>query len=345
MSRLEVLRSDLTALRRFWRSIDAVTPEPPCPPPLPGGRVVNVPGRGEMVVRDIAGKPGGPTILLLHGWTLSADLNWFTAYYTLAEHGRVIAIDQRGHGRGIRSEEPFTLDAAADDAAALLHHLDAAPAVIVGYSMGGSVGLLQWLRHPETVTGLVLQSTGLQWRASVREHVLWLGMATVEYGLRFGTPPGLTARYLRQASEQRPDLKPYLPWLKAEVRRGDASDIAAAGRALAQFDARPFAGDIDVPVAVVVAVHDRLIRPKKQRRLAAAIPDSEVFEVDAAHNGWMVRPDQIAEALASGVDSVVARSSRDTAADGSAADAAGLNASLYPVPPGAAEQEDNRADH
>ncbi len=45
------------------------------------------------------------------------------------------------------------------------------------------MGLVQWHRHRETVAGLVLQSTGLQWRASLRERVLWTGMAQVEYGL------------------------------------------------------------------------------------------------------------------------------------------------------------------
>ncbi len=260
-----------------------------------------------MFVREIPGRPDQPTILLLHGWTLTSDLNWFTAYLALAGQGRVIAIDQRGHGRGLRSEEPFTLEAAADDAAALLRHLDAAPSVVVGYSMGGSVGLLQWRRHPDTVAGLVLQSTGLQWRASTRERLLWLGMATVEHGLRFGTPPGLTARYLRMATDQNPDLGTYVPWLRAEVRRSDPTAIAAAGRALSTFDARPFAGAIDVPTAVVVARNDRIIQPKRQRCLVEAIPGAVKVDLDAAHNGWMVRPDQVAGALSTAIASVVAR--------------------------------------
>jgi pimeloyl-ACP methyl ester carboxylesterase len=295
----------LTAARDFWRKLEKIDPEPPIPPELPDARIEHVPDCGEVLVREIEGDPGEPTILLLHGWTLTADVNWFTVYDTIARHGRVLAIDQRGHGRGLRSEEPFTLERAADDAAALLRHLDASPAIVVGYSMGGSVGLVQACRHKETVAGLVLQSTGLQWRASLRERVLWAGMASVEYGLRFGTPRGLTERYLRMAADQRPDLKPHLPWLKGEVRRGDPSSIAAASRALSAFDARPFTGEIDVPTVVVVSKEDRLIRCRRQHELAKAIRGAEVIEVDAAHNGWMVKPDEVAAALDKAVGKIV----------------------------------------
>ena len=297
-----------TAFRNFLSKLEDLDPEPPTPPPLPEGRLEHVPGRGEMLVREIPGEPGQPTILLLHGWTLSADLNWFTVYDTLARHGRVLAIDQRGHGRGLRSEQPFTLEEAADDAAALLEHLDAAPAIVVGYSMGATVGLVQWQRHRQTVAGLVLQSSGLQWRSSPRERVIWIGMACAEYGLRFGTPKGITERYLRMATEQNPDLKPHLPWLKAEVRRADPPSIAAASRSLTAFDARPWAGSIDVPTVVIVTLHDRLIQARRQCELAEAIPGAEVVEVDAAHNGWMVKPEEVAEALSTGVGSVAARS-------------------------------------
>jgi pimeloyl-ACP methyl ester carboxylesterase len=298
VSGLEVVRELGQQARSFLRPLPDSGAHAPLPPPLPDGRVVYVPGRGETFLRQTPGADSAPTVVLLHGWTLSADLNWFSGGYEVASRrGPMLAPDIRGHGRGLRSEEPFSLEAAAEDVAGLLDELGAGPAVFVGYSMGSSIALLLAHMHPELVAGLVLASTGLQWRASVRERLLWMGMAGVEYVLRFGAPEGITDRYLRQAVQQSPDLGPYRSWLKAEARRGDPSDIAAAGRSLARFDARGLVEGIDVPTAVVVTRRDHLIRAAKQRALARAIPGAVVVEVDGAHNAWLVKPVEFADAL------------------------------------------------
>ena len=52
-------------------------------PELPPGRRLELPGRGSTFVRELAGPAGAPTIVLLHGWTVTSDLNWFTCYETL----------------------------------------------------------------------------------------------------------------------------------------------------------------------------------------------------------------------------------------------------------------------
>src|SRR5437763_1822121 len=89
------------------------------PGQLPPARTLIAPGRGELFLRDTGGD--GPVVMLLHGWIASADLNWRTTYSDLSDAGyRVLAIDHRGHGRGLRQLEPFRLaDCAADAAAAL----------------------------------------------------------------------------------------------------------------------------------------------------------------------------------------------------------------------------------
>ena len=85
-------------------------------PNFPPSKFVHLPDRGDLLVRDFGGPPGAPTIMLLHGWTASADLNWFRCYKGLGEHYRVVAFDHRGHGSGVRSKKTFRLEDCADDA-------------------------------------------------------------------------------------------------------------------------------------------------------------------------------------------------------------------------------------
>ena len=47
-----------------------------------------------MFVRDAVGPSRAPTLILLHGWTATADLNFFTCYAALSTRWRVIAFDQ-----------------------------------------------------------------------------------------------------------------------------------------------------------------------------------------------------------------------------------------------------------
>ena len=146
-------------------------------PLLPPGRHVWLPGRGKTFVRELAGPPGAPVLVLLHGWTATADLNWYACFAPLADHFRVLALDHRGHGRGIRSVEPFRLEQCADDVAALARQLDIPRLIPVGYSMGGPIAQLLWRRHPELVEGLVLCATSCTFTGSVRERLLG-GVAT-----------------------------------------------------------------------------------------------------------------------------------------------------------------------
>lgn len=274
---------------RLARPLRPAAPLPPLPPSLPPGRVICLPGRGEVFVRDTGGgRPGGPLVLLLHGWTASADLNFFPVYATLQEAYRVVAMDLRGHGRGMRSAEPFRLEDCADDAAALLRQLGAERVIAVGYSMGGPVGLLLARRHPGAVQALVMQATALEWRATARERMVWRLLAVLGLGLRLGTGAGVVERVLRQAAEEEPGLGAYRPWLAAEFRRGLDRGLADAGRALSRYDARPWAGQLGLPAATLITTRDRLVRPSKQRELARAL-HAQVFEIAADHDAPLLK--------------------------------------------------------
>ena len=65
------------------------------------------------------------------------------------------------------------------------------------------------------------------------------------------------------------DVEPYVPWLLSEMSRNDPFAMVDAGRALARYDARPWASSLGVPAASLITTEDRLVRPAKQRALAA----------------------------------------------------------------------------
>jgi 3-oxoadipate enol-lactonase len=277
------LRRKVQRAGRFAQPLARGAAGPPLPPCLPAGRVINLPGRGEIFFRDSGGPATLPAVLLLHGWTASADLNFFPAYAPLAAAYRVIAPDLRGHGRGMRTTEPFSLEDCADDAAALLGLLGVSQVIAVGYSMGGPVAMLLAHRHHGTVAALVVQATALDWHRGIRERMAWRLLPAVELGLRLGAGAGFVDRVLRQVVAERPALNAYRPWLAAEFRRGLGGELASAGRALSRYDAGPWAGQLAVPAAMLITIGDRLVHPAKQRALAAALR-AEVIEVAADHD-------------------------------------------------------------
>ena len=290
---------------------DAALVEPP--PDLPPARIVHVPGHGEFFVRE-AGDPAAPPLVLLHGWMFPADLNWATCYAPLSRHYRVIATDYRGHGRGPRPSAPFRLSAVADDIAALLDHLDAAPAVAVGYSMGGPVAQLLWQRHPESVRGLVLCATAASWAANARMRWGWRAMGGLQVILRMVPRPWWEQLYAAQATGRLPvavsqmistetpkEVVDRLPWIVSELDRGSAEDIAEAGRELGRYDARGWVATIDVPTTVILTTQDSLVPLHAQQDLAARIPAARVLEVDGDHDAVVARAEAFVDALLDGV--------------------------------------------
>jgi pimeloyl-ACP methyl ester carboxylesterase len=278
-------------------------------PPLPRGERIELPGRGTTFVRTVAGPPGAPTVLLLHGWIASGGLNWFTSFAPLSQRYNVIAPDMRGHGRGIRSRRRFRLADCADDMAALLEHLDAGPAIAVGYSMGGPIAQLLWRRHPESVAGLVLCSTSYRFVTGARERFIFSSMmatavGTTRAGHLLSRAPAASMRRWGPARSATPPTS-LRAWAAGEMRRHDAVKIMEAGQAIGSYNARRWIGEVDVPTTVLVTERDRAIAPREQRKLAAAIPGAIVQTVDDGHVACSKR--EYGPALVRAVDSVWAR--------------------------------------
>lgn len=264
-------------------------------PPLLPGRVINLPGRGEMFIRHHQHEDANaPTLLLLHGWTASSDLQFFTAYEELAKSYSIVGVDHRGHGRGLRPNKKFALEDCADDAAAVVRELGVGPVTTVGYSMGGPISLLLWNRHPDVVNAMVLQATALEWNGTRNERVRWQVGRVLGPVIRRLSTPRMIHLGLRRAIPRGHELSRYMPWIIGEIRRNDPWMMSEAGRALSKFDARGFASGISVPTAYVLTSKDRLVLPHKQEALAQAI-NATVVTLDGDHLAPMQMPHEFAE--------------------------------------------------
>ncbi len=108
----------------------------------------------------------GEPLLLIHGFASNVAANWVDPGWvrTLTQSGRrVIAYDNRGHGRSEKLYDPDVYGAPlmAEDGRRLLDHLGITRADVLGYSMGARIAAFLTLAHPERVRSLILGGLGI----------------------------------------------------------------------------------------------------------------------------------------------------------------------------------------
>jgi len=249
-------------------------------PRLPFGRRVELTDRGTTFVRQVAGPPGAPTLLLLHGWVASAGLNWFQTFEPLSEHFNIVAPDLRGHARGLRTPKIFRLSDCADDCAATLVELGTGPVIAVGYSMGGPVGQLLWRRHRDLVSGLVLCATTAGFMPQrLTRHVYQASMLGATALARLAWPSRLLPPV--PMVNLHPATMPA--WAATEMRRHDWRMIIEAGHSISTYSARRWIGDVDVPTSIVCTTEDRGVPPTLQLATADAIRGATVHSIADGH--------------------------------------------------------------
>ena len=221
---------------------------------------------------DESGPSSAPTVLLL-SWLGGSRLGWAEVARALSDTYRVIVPDHRDTGDSDSFEEPYILPDLAGDAAALLTALAAAPAAVVGLSMGGMVAQHLAIRHPELVRALVLVSTtpggAASPAATERGRAALFLPAELEAGQRarqamtLMTAPGFT------------DMHPEaLELAERNARQHPMSEgsYKRQFRAVRVHDAHAGLASIAVPTLVLHGDADDLIPLPAAEHLAANIP-------------------------------------------------------------------------
>ncbi len=296
-------QTDSLGTRALRRVVRAPKPDTAS---LPPGHMLELPGRGTTFVIDVPGPtPDAPALVLLHSLACTAYLNWYPSLAALSQEFRVVAFDQRWHGRGIRSRR-FRFSDCADDVAAVADVLGIERFIPVGYSMGGPIAQLVWKRHRERVLGLVLCASARNYRGKTRERLFF----PVLTGTMTVLSPYARRRVERLASELPPE--PVSPdevrnWGLQEFRSTSAWAMPPVIKELGRFNSAGWIGEVDVPTAVVVTTKDHTIPLRRQLSLAAAIPGATVHEVAGGHGSVVMRADRFVPALLEACRSVANR--------------------------------------
>ncbi len=230
--------------------------------------------------------------MLLHGWLATGALNWYRCFEPLSEHFDVLAVDHRGHGRGIRSNRRFRLADCADDVAAVLDHLGTGPVIAVGYSMGGPIAQLLWRAHPERVAGMVLIATGAEFVNGNRHRYAASTLLVAAAGTRVGAAaawvPSRIGRALLGFDRPRERPNELAEWARREMARHSGRVMLEAAHAIANYSAKDWLGGVDVPTTVIVTESDSAVSPEAQFRMAMAIPDARIRRIAAGHTSLVL---------------------------------------------------------
>lgn len=198
----------------------------------------------------------GDPVILLHGFALNAEMNWLPTglLASLPAEFRLLALDQRGHGRSDKPQDPEAYGRAlAMDVLDLMDALGIEKADVVGYSMGGWIALYLVARHPERIRAAVVGGNGWSPPGSSMPEEVSPWLPALERVAREG---GSITDVLWQ-----PGWPEATPEMRAGLDSNDAAALVAVMRGMGGLDvpAASLQGN-DVPVLAVIGSDDFLRR-------------------------------------------------------------------------------------
>ncbi len=258
----------LLVIALTWATIPSFA-EDTAPPPKPAkqsqGQYADF--NGLKLYYEVHGT-GGTPLILLHGGGSTIETTFGKILPLLAESRQVIAYEQQGHGHTTDiADRPFTFEQSADDAAALLKHLNIKQADFFGFSNGGSIAMQVAIRHPDLVRKLVVASAMTK-RSGLHPEV-W---KFIEQSKLENMPKEYQDAYLK--------LSPHPDWLK------QFHDKCA--KRMIDFQDWPdsVVRSIKAPTLIITGDQDS-IRPEHAVEMFRLLPKSQLAILPGGHGTYI----------------------------------------------------------
>lgn len=224
---------------------------------------------------EVSGNASAPPVLLHHPLATSLSI-WDELTAALEPGYRVIRLDARGHGASEATPGPYDMRSLGRDVVVLLDHLGIEKTRYLGLSMGGFVGQILGIDHPQRFHSLVLVSTssdmspaGEIWEARVK--------TVAADGMSKPVVEGSMQRWLS------PDALKNKPQLVARLGKMVA-DTPPAGfigwcQAIQKFNVTAELKSIKLPVRIIAGAIDPATTPAMMQVMHREIAGSEYAEV------------------------------------------------------------------
>lgn len=234
----------------------------------------------------------GPTVVLSHA--LGCDLTmWDGVAQILARRYTVLRYDHRGHGKSERVPGPYTINAFADDAAALIEqHADNA-VTFVGLVMGGMVGQQLAVRYPHLVSSIVMANSAIYFDQQIRAKLVARARTALEQGMEAVADEAMQ-RWFTPAFRADPQGVARIAALRASLVATPAEVYVASCEALLNVDFGSSNPLIACPTLVIAGTQDDSISVDTVEALWRSISGAEMLTLDAGRMSAVEKPAEFA---------------------------------------------------
>lgn len=259
---------------------------------------------GGAIAYDDQGDPNGPLVVCAPGLGDLRGEYRFLAPRLAAAGYRVVTMDLRGHGESSAGWADYSHAAIGGDIVALIRHLNAGPASLIGTSYAAGAAVCATAQAPELVAGIALigpfvRATGPAWQRGVMRAL---------YAALFADPWGVTAwksYYPRLFPTRKPDdFATYLQALLANLREPGRLAALRAMMTASGTDSETALGSVHAPTLVVMGTRDPdFKRPLAEAEWIAGRVHGEVCMIEGAgHYPHAELPDATAPAIIAFLD-------------------------------------------
>jgi len=249
--------------------------------PLEGQRVAS--GSVSLYVTQ---QGAGPPLVFLHGLGWQHGL-WRRQIARYAPRYRVVAGDNRGHGRSDKPPGPYSIRGMAEDWLRALDALGLEKCCLIGFSQGGMIALWMSVLAPERFAALAVIGSSCKGNPAA-QAIMEARLAAAEESARAAAEAAAASIFSPEFMARE---RLFIDAFVADRAAMPTSPLAAATRALFDFDVSGELGRISCPTLVAVGDRDRLVSVAAAREISDRIAGARFLAVaSAAHMVSLEQP-------------------------------------------------------